>query len=96
MGLDPNQERDAVFTGGTQVRTDITLSPGWASPYVLNFTCRTGKLSSGKDYVYFTGTRGTTLTHYWYANNPNGNNTQWNFNAHGLSNGATGYVSFQW
>ena len=63
---------------------------------MLNFNCKTGKLSDGKNYVFFTGTVGTTLTNWWYANNPNGNNTQWDFNANGLSNGAYGSVSFQW
>lgn len=96
MTIDPNQGGWASFTGGTQVRTDISISPGWASPYVLNFNCKTGKLSDGKNYVFFTGTVGTTLTNWWYANNPNGNNTQWDFNANGLSNGAYGSVSFQW
>ena len=96
MNIDPNQERNAIFTGGPQVRTDINVSPGWASLYVLNFTCRTGKLNNGRDYIFWTGTAGSTFTNYWYANSPNGNNTQWNFNVHGLSNGATGYVSFQW
>lgn len=96
MTIDPNQGGSAFFTGGTQVRSDISISPGWASPYVLNFNCKTGKLSDGKDYIFFTGTVGITLTNWWYASKPNGNNTQWDFNANGLSNGAYGSVSFQW
>ena len=46
-------------------------------------------------HIYWVGTVGTTLTNWWHANNPNGNNTQWSFSANGLSNGARGYVSFQ-
>ena len=96
MLIDPKQGGSASFTGGTQVRTDITISPGRTSPYVLTFDCSTGKLSNDQNYIYWAGTVGTTLTNWWQTNNPNGNNTQWSFNANGLSNGARGYVSFQW
>ena len=96
MVIDSEEGGSASFTGGTQVRTDISISPGRNSPYVLTFDCSTGKLSNDQDYIYWVGTVGTTLTNWWHANNPNGNNTQWSFNANGLSNGARGHVSFQW
>lgn len=97
MNIDANQATNANFIGGSEVRTDISVSPGWASPYVINFNCRTGKLSgSSKDYILFTGTSSITLTNWWHANNPNGNNTQWDFFAHGLGNGAHGNAAFQW
>ena len=95
MVIDSEEGGSASFTGGTQVRTDISISPGRNSPYVLTFDCSTGKLSNDQDYIYWVGTVGATLTNWWHANNPNGNNTQWSFSANGLSNGARGYVSFQ-
>lgn len=96
MIIDSDKEVNASFTGGTEVRSNITIYPGRTSPYVLTFDCNTGKLSNGQDYIYLTGTVGTTLTNWWYTSNPNGNSTRWSFNANDLSNGASGIVSFQW
>lgn len=95
MTIDSDQGGSAVFTGGAQVRTDISMYPGSASPYVLNFHCKTGEFREGENYICWTGTVGSTLTNWWYANNPDGNNTRWSYNAKRLSDGATGYVSFQ-
>lgn len=96
MIIVPNKGGWASFTGGAQVRTDISIFPGWSSLYVLNFNSKTGGLSDGKNYICFVGTVGVTLTNWWYANKDNGNDTQWSFNATGLSDGAYGSVSFQW
>lgn len=81
------------FTSYQQVRTLSSISPGWGA-YYFGFSSSTGKLSNGRDYVSFSGTSSINLTHFWYATNPNGDNTYWAFSAGPLGSGAIGWITF--
>ena len=85
------------FTGAASVKTEISISPGWAGPYSLSFSCSTGRLQSGGGrYIMYSGSSYFSNTNWWNSDAPNGNNTKWKFSAAPLSGGASGSAYISW
>lgn len=93
MSLQPNNGNSRTFTSTAQVRTDLGVTPGWGT-YYINFASSTGKMSSGSNRISWSGSGSINYINYWYANNPNGSNTQWTFTSGPLGSGANGSVVF--
>lgn len=94
MTLYTNEGNGIKFTSTDQVHSVAYVSPGWGT-YSVTIYCSTGKLSSGKNYTQWTGSMAITLNNWWYANNKNGDNTNWQFTSNPLGSGAQGSIVFK-